>query len=170
MSVTLRIEGVSDCMRWCDAAPKDMVQLARKAMRAGARAVTRTVKPRLDARWRPLVRYALSGGKRDDDLTCAVGQFNKHEAQGHQPVQGDKVDDWFKAYWKNYGTLTKRDPSHDFKSPIRPAGQAASKRRRNRIGQSHRNFFEDAMQGYETIFFNAFTKTINDNIEDCYER
>lgn len=169
MSVNLKIEGMSDCMRWCDAAPKDMVKLAKKAMRSGAREVTRHLKPKIDPRWRPLVRYNIEGGKRDDDLVCNVGLFNGHQRQGHQPESGD-VDDWFKAYWKNFGTLTKRDPSHYFKNHIRGRMTARGSRRRNNVGQPHVNFFENALQGYEDAFFGAFSRTVADNITDCYER
>lgn len=169
MSANLKIEGMSDCMRWCDAAPKDMVKLAKKAMRSGARAVTRHIKPKLDARWRPLVKYSLEGGKKDDDLACNVGLFNGRQRQGHQPASGD-VDDWFKAYWKNYGTLTRRDPEHHFSTRVRPSHQARSRRRRNNVGQPHLNFFENALEGYEDVFFDTFSRTVNDNIEDCYER
>lgn len=169
MSVTLQIEGMSDCMRWCDAAPKDMVKLAKKAMRSGARAVTKRMMPKIDERWRPLVKYALEGGKNDQDLACNVGLFNGRQRQGHQSASGT-VDDWFKAYWKNYGTLTRRDPEHHFATSIRPAHQSRSRRRRNNVGQPHLNFFENALEGYEDVFFDAFSRTVNDNIEDCYER
>lgn len=164
------IEGVSDCLRWMDEAPKDMVKLARKAMTAGCSAVKKEVKPRIDERWRPLVRSKVTGGNNDKDLEAAIGLFNGRQRSGHQPKSGREVDDWFKAYWKNYGTLSKRDPNHTFATPVRPSHHAKSRRRRNNVGQSHVNFFEAAIAGYETTFYDAFAKTIEKNIDDCYDR
>jgi hypothetical protein len=169
MSATMTIEGMSDCLRWCDKAPEDMVKLAKKAMREGGKAVTKGMRPKIDARWRKLIKYKVTGGRNDKDLNCGIGLFNAHQQQGKQPA-GSPVDDWFKAYWKNYGTLTRRDPNHRFDKPIKHAGTAAASRRRNNVGQPHENFFEGALEGYEDAFFNAFARTIAENIEDCYDR
>lgn len=165
MSVKLQIEGMSDCMRWCDAAPKDMIKLAKKAMRSGAREASKYVKGRLEPRWRRMLRYVVEGSKTDEDLNCIFGLFNRHERSG-----SGKVDDWFKVYWQNYGTLLGRDPKHQFKNRIKPTRYAAASRRRNRYGIPYDNFFDDAMQGYENPFFRSFAKYVADNIEDCYER
>jgi hypothetical protein len=170
MNEVVRIEGMSDCLNWCDKAPEDMVKLAKKAMRAGGGAVTKRMKPSIDARWRRLIKYKVTGGRNDKDLNCGIGFFNGHQQQGKQSTKGAPIDDWFKFYWMNYGTLTRRDPNHRFTKPIRPAHHAASQRRRNRLGQPHRNYFEAAMEGYEDTFFNAFAKHVAENIEECYDR
>lgn len=166
----LKIEGMSDCLRWCDAAPEDMVKLAKKAMREGGKAVTKAMRPQVDARWRNLIKYKVTGGRSDKDLNCGIGMFNDKKQQGHHNPGQDPAFDWFKFYWMNYGTLTRRDPNHQFDKPIRHAGTAAAKRRRNRIGQPHLNIFEKAMAGYEDRFFDAFSRTVAENIEDCYDR
>ena len=169
MSAAVKIEGMSDCLNWCDKAPEDMVKLAKKAMREGGKAVTKKMRPSIDNRWRKLIKYKVTGGRDDKDLNCGIGFFNGHQQQGKQSP-GAPVDDWFKAYWKNYGTLTRRDPNHHFSKPIRHANTAAARRRRNNVGQPHENFFEAAMEGYEDVFFNSFAKYVAENIEDCYDR
>lgn len=166
----LKIEGMSDCMRWCDKAPEDMVKLAKKAMRDGGKAVTKTMRPKIAERWRSLLKYKVTGGKNDKDLNCGIGMFNNKKQQGHSNPGQDPAYDWFKFYWQNYGTLTRRDPNHEFVYPVRHSGTTAAKRRRNRVGQPHLNFYDKAIEGYEDIFFNAFAKTITDNIDDCYDR
>lgn len=160
---------MSDCLRWMDAAPKDMIKLAKKAMRSGAKDAVKYAKPRMEPRWRRLLRYAVMGGSHEDDLACMIGLFNGHEISGHQSGKR-KIPDWQKAYWLNYGTLLGRDPDHHFKNRIKPTRYKASQRRRNRFGIPYENFFEDAMHGYDTPFFNAFAKKISDNIDECYDR
>ena len=57
MSASMTIEGMADCLRWTEKAPEDMVKLAKKAMREGGKAVTRSMRPKIDARWRKLIKY-----------------------------------------------------------------------------------------------------------------
>lgn len=161
---------MADCLRWCEKCPDNMVKLAKKAMREGGKAVTKDMRAKIDARWRKLVKYKVTGGRNDRDLNCGIGLFNGHQQQGQQPVGKAPIDDWFKAYWKNYGTLTRRDPNHQFTKPIKHSTTSAAKRRRNWIGQRHENFYEALMLGYEDRFYDAFAHTIADNIEDCYDR
>jgi hypothetical protein len=70
-----------------------------------------------------------------------LGLFNGHQRQGHQNKAGN-VDDWFKAYWLNYGTLSKRDPEHQFRTPVKHKGSAAAARRKFTEGLEPRKFFE----------------------------
>lgn len=170
MTSNSSIEGLADCLRWCDKAPEDMIKLDKEAMRQGGKAVTRQMRPQLDSRWRKLIKYKVTGGKNDKDLNCGFGLFNNHNMQGHATSSGLPAEDWFKFYWMNYGTLTRRDPNHDFDRPINHDDTAQAKRRRNRKGQPHHNFFEDAIKGYEDIFFDALEKHISENIDDCYDR
>ena len=170
MNQILTIEGMSDCLKWTEKAPEEMVKLAKKAMRSGGKAVAKVMRSRIDSRWRSLVKYKITGGSNDRDLNCGIGFFNTHVRQGHRNAGQKPADDWFKAYWANYGTLTRRDPNHRFEKPIRHASTAAARRRRNNIGQPHLNFFEKAQQGYEDTFYNNFASTLAENIEDCYDR
>lgn len=172
----LKIEGMSDCMRWCDKAPEDMVKLAKKAMRDGGKAVTKRMRLKIDARWRALLKYKVTGGKNDKDLNCGIGMFNNQKHQSHDNRK-NPPSDWFKFYWGNYGTITKRDPKHHFEKPVKNEivyrgrrKEFAEKRRRNNIGQQYNNWFEEALLGYEEEFFEAFDKVISENIEFCYDR
>ena len=170
MNQVMTIEGMADCLRWTEKAPEDMVKLAKKAMRSGGKAVTKAVTPRVDSRWRRLVKYKVTGGRNERDVNCGIGFFNNHDRQGHHNAGSAPVDDWFKAYWANYGTLTRRDPEHRFTKPIKHSSTRAASRRRNDVGQPHLNFFERALEGYEDIFYDAFSEYMAQNIEECYDR
>ena len=96
--------------------------------------------------------------------------FNNHVRQGHHNKGQEPVDDWFKFYWMNYGTLTRRDPNHEFERPIKHDDTVSAKNRRNSKGQRHLNFYEKAIEGYEDEFYSAMSKHIAENIDDCYDR
>lgn len=166
MADNITIEGLDDCLRFFDQAPKEMVKVCRGALKAGSKAATTHIKSKTPLRFRRLTNYKLA--KASGQLYSLVGYYNKHQQTGHQPKGQEPVDDWFKAYWKNYGTLTKRDPSHEFKTKIRGRNQAVSKRRRNNVGQPANNFFERATEGYEAKFVDAFNDYLEKHVEDCY--
>lgn len=62
---------------------------------------------------------------------------------------------WTKAYWKNYGTLANRDPSHKFSEP-RKRGSAKWK---GGIRPAH--FYEKAERGKEEVWKKNFLKELN---------
>lgn len=165
MADRITISGLDDCMRFFDNAPDKMLKVAREAVRKGGQACCRHVKGRMDARWRSLVRSKVR--KNDDgNIYATFGLFNGHQREGHQTKDG--VDTWFKAYWKNYGTLEGRDPEHVFKSKVKPATTAAARSRRNRRGEMHQNFFENALVGYQDVFITKFDETIKNRIKEVY--
>ena len=107
---------------------------------------------------------ALLNGDRDF-YQALVGAFNRVKSGTDEP------DDWFKAYWKNYGTLTHRDPGHKFDYPIKPDNWAAAKRRRNRVGQKHENFYDGAVNGpAQNAFLRAFQDYIKQQEDKLKER
>ena len=59
-------------------------------------------------RFKRLVTSKVVKGGVSGDWNALVGAFNKVKNGGKEP------DDWFKAYWQNYGTLKHRDPGHKF--------------------------------------------------------
>lgn len=164
----ISISGLDDCLRWMDQMPENCVKAAQTALRDASKEVTKTIRARTPKRWRRLVKYKvkkLSTGQ----LNAALGLWNGHQQQGHQN-KGNAIDDWFKAYWANYGTLTHRDPNHHFIKPVKPSGTAAAKRRRNNIGQSAQLFFEDAIAGYEDRFVKTFSDSLAKQESTFYAR
>ena len=159
MGVVVKFEGMSEVMQMFDAAPAELMKAARKAAKKGGSAAQRSIRPKIPARWRKLMRNKV---KRAGDIITDIGLYNRKEAFGRQPVSGKEIHDWFKAYWANYGTLQGRDPMHRFDKPVRPSGSAAGRRRRNNVGQMHQNFFESALPGWDDAFIDAFHESMKE--------
>ena len=161
--MTFEIQGLDDCLRWMDKAPENCIKVSRAAMRDASRAVSKKMRQRTPKRWRRLVKFAVNKNA-NGTLAAWIGLFNGHQQQGHQNKDAKAIDDWFKAYWANYGTLTHRDQSHTFKYGIK------NKKRRNDVGQRPMNFFEAAASGAEPEFVDAFSKALAEKERDFYDR
>ena len=148
-----RIEGLDEALRAIDRSPAELLKLNQAAMRKAAQATLREVRGKLPSRWRKLAGAKVS--KAWDGHTLArVGLYNTGD--------GDRKSmDWFKAYWKNYGTLKHRDPSHHFDTPVK----AAKPGRRNNEGQRAEHFFEAAMSQADATFTEVFESEIDRTIE-----
>ena len=157
-----KIEGMDDCLRCLDAAPGNVVKMAKTAMREGGKQTARLIRQRTPARWRKLAGYKISKGQLSGDSYALVGYFNK----GGKKEERGQIPDWFKAYWQNYGTLTKRDPSHHFENAVK--GKVRG--RRNSVGQAAQNFFEGAIGGWEDKFMEAFEKKMAEQEDKLYDR
>ena len=157
------IQGLDDCLRWMDKAPENCIKVSRAAMRDASRAVSKKMRQRTPKRWRRLVKFAVNKNA-NGTLAAWIGLFNGHQQQGHQNKDAKAIDDWFKAYWANYGTLTHRDQSHTFKYGIK------NRKRRNDVGQRPMNFFEAAASGAESEFVDAFSKALAEKERDFYDR
>lgn len=161
--MTFEIQGLDDCLRWMDKAPENCIKVSRAAMRDASRAVSKKMRQRTPKRWRRLVKFAVNKNA-NGTLAAWIGLFNGHQQQGHQNKDAKAIDDWFKAYWANYGTLTHRDQSHTFKYGIK------DRKRRNNVGQRPENFFEAAANGAESEFVDAFSKALAEKERDFYDR
>ena len=161
--MTFEIQGLDDCLRWMDKAPENCIKVSRAAMRDASRAVSKKMRQRTPKRWRRLVKFAVNKNA-NGTLAAWIGLFNGHQQQGHQNKDAKAIDDWFKAYWANYGTLTHRDQSHTFKYGIK------NRKRRNNVGQRPMNFFEAAANGAESEFIDAFNKALAEKERDFYDR
>lgn len=161
--MTFEIQGLDDCLRWMDKAPENCIKVSRAAMRDASRTVSKKMRQRTPKRWRRLVKFAVNKNA-NGTLATWIGFFNGHQQQGHQNKDAKAIDDWFKAYWANYGTLTHRDQSHTFKYGIK------NRKRRNNVGQRPMNFFEAAANGAESEFIDAFNKALAEKERDFYDR
>ena len=142
-------------------APENAVKICRKAMKSGSKAVATHIRKNTPKRWRRLVRSKV-GRLPDGKLYARAGYYNGKQVNGKQPSSGQTWD-WFKAYWANYGTLSRRDPSHQFQTKVK----ARSKRRQS-VGQPAQKFFENAASGWEEVFVKAFEAEVERNKEDIY--
>ena len=88
--------------------PEKMLKLTKKSMRSAAAESAKIIRRAGNPRFASLVGYKVASGKLSGDLSAAVGYF-----RSRQKEKSD-VDDWFKAYWSEYGTLENRYAGHRF--------------------------------------------------------
>jgi len=146
MRMSVRIEGLDDCIKAFDRMPANALKMTEDSLREAARPVTRSVRSKMPSDFRSLIKARLIRGQKRPNGCAAIllGAFVEKNAP--------ETSKWRKMYWKNYGTLKHRDPSHTFTDPIKKA----TPRRRNNEGQGHENFFDRAMEGWDTSLINNF--------------
>ena len=122
--------------------PEKMLKLTKKSMRSAASESAKIIRRAGNQRFASLVGYKVASGKLSGDLSAAVGYF-----RSRQKEKSD-VDDWFKAYWSEYGTLENRYAGHRFQR------RRAARSRHFRGGIMPRLQYEgcksDAVDAYQT--------------------
>lgn len=161
MPATIHIEGLDDCLRCMDAAPGNVLEMVQGAFRDASKKTARQIRMKTPAKFRRLVRYKVFQGQISGNTNVLIGLFNVKKRKD----SGDEVFDWFKAYWKNYGTLQNRDPNHDFVYPVK-----RNVKRRNNVGQMPERFFEAAIAGWEQPFFDNFQEALKQREDQLYNR
>ena len=157
-AIKLKVEGLDECLRMFDA---DRILKAEKAsMRKAAAAVARNLRKGLPKRFKRLVKYKLHEDRNGNSYVL-IGMYNRKEVSGAQPNNGDPVFDWFKAYWANYGTLSRRDPNHKFKTKIK--AKTKGNPRRQSVGQPAQNFFERALAGWQDVYLKTLDQEMKNN-------
>lgn len=141
----VRIEGLDDVMRMYNDAPDVMIKDARDASRQAAKGVAKELRALMPQKYRKLVSSSVQNMS-DGTLSTWIGLYRRREPEL-----------WYKAYWMNYGTLSKRDPSHQFTRPVRP-----NHRRRNNVGQPPRNFYDGPASMVGDRFLEAFRRELSD--------
>ena len=121
--------------------PEKMLKLTKKSMRSAASESAKIIRRAGNPRFASLVGYKVASGKLSGDLSAAVGYF-----RSRQKEKSD-VDDWFKAYWSEYGTLENRYAGHRFQR------RRAARSRHFRGGIMPRLLYEgcksDAVEAYQ---------------------
>ena len=158
------ITGLDDCLKCFDKAPSNLLKVVKQALRDGGKQAAKEIRKAMPRRFKRLVSCKVVKGSVSGDWSALVGAFNKAKSGTDEP------DDWFKAYWKNYGTLTHRDKSHKFDYPIKPDHWAAAKRRRNNVGQPHENFYDGAIGPAQDAFLRAFQDSVKRQEDKLKER
>lgn len=163
MARGVRIEGVEDCLKMFENAPENALKVCRKGMRKGSAAVAKKIRAGVPKQWRKLVKYKV-GKLPNGELWARAGLYGAKLAKGAS--DDDPAFKWFKAYWANYGTLSRRDPSHQFQYKIKPK----SKYRRQSVGQPAQHFFEGSLSGWDDAFVAAFGAEVKKNEDELYDR
>ena len=157
-----RIEGVSDVLKSFDEAPDELVKAVKKALRKTCSAEIRNLKKSVPAHARQLVKSSVKS-LRSGDVSAVFGLFVDSKQQDENGRIGPE---WFHAYWKNYGTLSGRDPAHQFNTPVKHDSTTAAHRRRNNTGQMYEGFYKRAIAGFNERTFSAFKQSMKDQ---CYD-
>ena len=122
--------------------PDKMLKLTKKSMRSAASESAKIIRRAGNQRFASLVGYKVASGKLSGDLSAAVGYFRSRQREKSD------VDDWFKAYWSEYGTLENRYAGHRFQR------RRAARSRHFRGGIMPRLQYEgcksDAIDAYQT--------------------
>ena len=130
--------------------PEKMLNLTKKSMRSAASESAKIIRRAGNPRFASLVGYKVASGKLSGDLSAAVGYF-----RSLQKEKSD-VDDWFKAYWSEYGTLENRYAGHRFQR------RRAARSRHFRGGIMPRLLYEgcksDAVDAYQRRLENEIVK------------
>ena len=169
--MAVRIEGLEDTLRLFDKLPENAKRVTQKAMKAGGKAGAKALRKQIPGRWRKLPKSRVGIDARRE-IWCRFGLYNNQVAQGHQPKAYQGADakmgitDWFKFYWLNYGTLARRDRSHQFVKAVRKKTPG----RRNNAGQPAQNIFERAVDSAMNDFTEAFNASLTNAKEDLLKR
>lgn len=154
----IKIEGLDETYKWMQDLPKEAIKITRKASQSAAKKIAKGIRAQTPTRFKRLVRYKVDKNIQGV-VTTQVGLFNIVKTEG-------EVDDWFKAYWKNHGTLTHRDPNHKFKRSVK----SNSKGRRNNVGQRAERFFNEDPQAYKDAFMDEFENYMTKHQDDFYKK
>lgn len=164
MATQTYITGLDDCLKCFDQAPKNLLKVVKQALKDGGKQAAKEFRKAMPRRFKRLVSNKVVKGAVSGDYSALVGAFNRVKSGTDEP------DDWFKAYWKNYGTLTHRDPNHKFDYPVKKDAWFAAKRRRNRVGQPHENFYDGAVAPAQQAFIRAFQDSLKAQEDKLKER
>lgn len=155
--VTYTLEGMKEALAAIDDAPDRMKKIVAKAFREGSKAASKAVLCKTPRRWKKLVRAKVEKSLRGN-TSALVGYFNTSRGARKEDDNSNNIPDWYKAYWKNYGTLLSRDTKHKFDNPIREGVE-----RKNKWGQAPEWFFESAMHRMEDAFMQKVEEVLAAN-------
>lgn len=154
------ITGLDDCLKCFDRAPGNLLKVVKQALRDGGKQAAKEIRKAMPRRFKRLVSSKVVRGTLSGDWSALVGAFNRVKSGTDEP------DDWFKAYWKNYGTLAHRDRSHKFDYPIKHL----NRKRRNESGQPAENFYDPAIGPAQDAFLRAFQDSVKRQEDKLKER
>lgn len=164
MATRIELSGFKELERSFDNSPANLLKASQAAAKKAASKTSKGIKNKTPQRWKPLTKAKVKK-TRNGQIVSTIGYYGAKQ----DPRNRTEVGDWFKAYWKNYGTLTKRDPSHQFDTKVKPSHTSNARRRRNNVGQPAENFFERASANWEETYYNEFTKALDDQGEKIWK-
>ena len=165
--IRVKIDGLKECMQILDKMPENILKMETQAMRKASQEVAKNIRKSMPKRFKRLVKYKMYEDI-DKNSYVLIGLYNRKEISGNQPSGGDKWHDWFKAYWANYGTLSRRDPNHKFKHKIKP--KTKGNPRRQDVGQPAQHFFESSILGWKKTYMEVLEKEFKKQENTLYDK
>ena len=143
----ISVEGVREVLELLYDYPKEIDKIAKSALRKAIAPLVRDVK-----KANPVKGVKIS--------IKPLRSFNPGLKYGYFGQVGDsnrlEVSPWFKAYWKNYGTMSRRYSGHKFLTGVRGRGRGK--------GVRPRLFFENAVEGKENEVYDRFEKYLIEGV------
>ncbi|WP_303181901.1 hypothetical protein [uncultured Butyricimonas sp.] len=143
----ISVEGVREVLELLYDYPKEIDKIAKSALRKAVAPLVRDVK-----RANPIKGVKIS--------VKSLKSFNPGLKYGYFGEVGGnnrlEVSPWFKAYWKNYGTMSRRYPGHKFLTGVKGRGRGK--------GVRPRLFFENAVEGKENEVYDRFEKFLIEGV------
>lgn len=136
MAKVRHIDGVDDVIKIIENSPAAVYNMTKKSFRDAGKVGRKMIYSKAPKHFRKLVKYTIYDNQKEN-IVLGIGYLPKSKLN----IGG--ISMYRVAYWHNYGTLTRRDPSHQFLNPIKKI------KRRNNIGQHHQNFFEAGTVGVD---------------------
>lgn len=150
--VTIELDGFDNFAKLSRELPKRHINIiARKAMRRGLKPALQKIKMDTPARTGQLRKNVEVKGLRGAEVSL---QFKTRK----------KMDDWFKAYWSEYGTLSNRDSSHKFDRPRK------KKTENWKGGIKAKYFFKNAWEATKEIVASNIDKEYGNELEKFIEK
>lgn len=160
MATQTYITGLDDALKCFDKAPENLLKVVRQAMKDGGRQAAKVIRQAMPRRFKRLVSSKVVKGAVSGDYSALIGAFNRAKSGNNEP------DDWFKAYWKNYGTLTRRDKEHTFDYPVKHLNH----KRRNEVGQHAEKFYDAAVGPAQEAFVRTFQDSVKNQEDKLKQR
>ena len=160
MATQTYITGLDDALKCFDKAPENLLKVVRQAMKDGGRQAAKVIRQAMPRRFKRLVSSKVVKGAVSGDYSALIGAFNRAKSGNNEP------DDWFKAYWKNYGTLTRRDKGHAFDYPVKHLNH----KRRNEVGQHAEKFYDGAVGPAQDAFVRTFQDSVKNQEDKLKQR
>lgn len=156
----MTIEGAELALKELQEFPIKADKVVKDAMREASKAVAKNIRPKMPNKtFRKAVRYKIAEGKKYTFANVGILRPKKEGDYGMR--NGKKIPSpWMRAYWKNFGTLSNRDPMHKFiyKRKKVSAGWKGG------IKPTH--FFERAMEGEEMTWKKKFEDSLRQKAKE----
>lgn len=159
--IAIEFTNLDEIYKRFEQAPDKFVKITNECMKEGGKKVARMIRGRAPTEYRRLVGYRIGIGQITKNSYIFMGFFNKDRKK-----KLTQIPTWFKAYWANYGTLTKRYPGHHFRTPVK----GHNRRRRNNVGQSPELWYEGTIIGWQKVYLEAFSKKLKENEDKILSR